>query len=94
MRELVASGVTADEITEEAISAHLYTRNMPDPDLVIRTSGEFRLSNFLVWQSAYSEYYITPMFWPEFGVAELREAIREYGSRERRFGALPETGAS
>lgn len=89
VRELLAEGATPDQITEESIGQHLYTNGMPDPDLVVRTSGEFRLSNFLVWQAAYSEYYVTPIYWPDFGVAELREAIEQYGHRERRFGALP-----
>ncbi len=68
---------------------------MPDPDLIIRTSGEFRLSNFLIWQAAYSEYYITATFWPDFDTDELRKAIHAFGQRERRFGALPDdaTGA-
>lgn len=88
VRELVALGTPAAEITEAAISQHLYTRALPDPDLIIRTSGELRLSNFLVWQSAYSELYITPIFWPDFGAAELRTAVEHYGSRDRRFGAL------
>lgn len=91
VRELVAEGVSADTITEELIGEHLYTRDMPDPDLIIRTAGEFRLSNFLIWQAAYAEYYSSPVFWPDFGPEELRQAIAAYGQRERRFGALPET---
>lgn len=91
VRELVAQGVTPDAITEEQISEHLYTSGMPDPDLIIRTAGEFRLSNFLLWQAAYAEYYSAPVFWPDFGPEELRQAIAAYGQRERRFGALPET---
>lgn len=88
VRSLVASGVSADQITEEKIAAHLSTQGMPDPDLVIRTSGELRLSNFLIWQAAYSEYWTTPVYWPEFGPQHLRQAIQEYGQRERRFGGL------
>jgi len=88
VRSLVASGVSASEITEEKIAAHLSTQGMPDPDLVIRTSGELRLSNFLIWQAAYSEYWTTPVYWPEFGPLHLRQAIQEYGQRERRFGGL------
>ncbi|KAB8140418.1 isoprenyl transferase [Chloroflexia bacterium SDU3-3] len=88
VRRLVASGISADEITEEQIAAHLSTQGMPDPDLVIRTSGELRLSNFLIWQAAYSEYWTTPVYWPEFGPLQLRQAIQEYGQRERRFGGL------
>lgn len=90
VRSLIAQGVAADEITEDAISTHLYTNGMPDPDLIIRTAGEFRLSNFLIWQAAYAEYYSAPVFWPEFGPEELRQAIAAYGQRERRFGALPQ----
>ena len=73
-----------------AISAHLSTRGMPDPDLIIRTSGEWRLSNFLIWQAAYSEYWVDARFWPDFGPEHLRQAIQDYGQRERRFGGLSE----
>jgi undecaprenyl diphosphate synthase len=90
VRELAALGVPMHEVTEEQISTHLSTRGMPDPDLIIRTSGEWRISNFLIWQSAYSEYWTAPVFWPEFGPDHLRQAIHDYGQRERRFGALPE----
>jgi undecaprenyl diphosphate synthase len=88
VRELLALGVPPDAIDEQAISEHLSTRGMPDPDLIIRTSGEWRLSNFLIWQAAYSEYWTTPIFWPDFGPAHLRQAIYDYGQRERRFGGL------
>jgi undecaprenyl diphosphate synthase len=91
VRELIAQGCSPGEITEETISQHLYTSGMPDPDLIIRTAGEFRLSNFLIWQAAYAEFYSSPVFWPDFGIEELRQAIAAYGQRERRFGALPET---
>jgi undecaprenyl diphosphate synthase len=91
VRELIAEGYSPGEITEETISEHLYTHGMPDPDLIIRTAGEFRLSNFLIWQAAYAEFYSSPVFWPDFGIEELRQAIAAYGQRERRFGALPET---
>jgi undecaprenyl diphosphate synthase len=88
VRALLAMGVSPDGIDEQAISEHLSTRGMPDPDLIIRTSGEWRLSNFLIWQAAYSEYWTTPIFWPDFGPAQLRQAIYDYGQRERRFGGL------
>lgn len=88
VRELAQSGVPIEQIDEEQIGAHLSTSGMPDPDLIIRTSGEWRLSNFLIWQAAYSEYWTTPVFWPEFGPEHLRQAIRDYGQRERRFGGL------
>ncbi len=94
VRQLVAAGLPAETITEEQISEHLYTRGMPDPDLIVRTAGEFRLSNFLIWQAAYAEYYSSPVFWPDFGPEELRQAIAAYGQRERRFGALPEAARS
>ncbi len=83
---LIASG--AKEITEESLSKALYTAGLPDPDLVIRTSGEMRLSNFLLWQSAYAEIYITPVFWPDFRRKDLNAAICEYQKRHRRFGGL------
>lgn len=91
VRRLVAEGMAPDEITEDAISARLYTAGLPDPDLIIRTSGEFRLSNFLIWQAAYAEYYSSPAYWPDFGPDELQKAITAYGQRERRFGALPQS---
>ena len=76
------------KIDEELIDHHLYTRHLPDPDLVIRTSGEMRLSNFLLWQVAYAEIYVTPTHWPEFRGRHLLEAIAEYQTRERRYGGL------
>jgi undecaprenyl diphosphate synthase len=90
VRALVAQGVAPDAIDEQAISEHLSTRGMPDPDLIIRTGGEWRLSNFLIWQAAYSEYWSTPDFWPDFGLNHLRQAIDDYGQRERRFGGIPQ----
>ena len=79
-----------DDVTELTISSYLSTKGIPDPDLLIRTSGEFRISNFLLWQLAYSEIYITPKFWPGFRRDELYEAIRDYQRRERRFGMVSE----
>lgn len=91
VRKLVAAGVKPGEITEELISEHLDTVGIPDPDLIIRTAGEMRLSNFLLWQAAYSEYYSTPITWPDFDKEAFAEAIREYGRRRRKFGGiLPE----
>ena len=75
-------------IDAEVFSKHLYTRYYPDPDLLIRTSGELRLSNFLLWQLSYTEFYITDLLWPDFGKEQLRAAIREYGRRQRRFGGV------
>jgi len=82
------------EIDEGAVSRHLYTRHLPDPDLVVRTSGEMRLSNFLLWQLAYAEIYVTPTLWPEFRGVHLLEGIAEYQKRERRYGGLAGDGAS
>jgi undecaprenyl diphosphate synthase len=81
-------GVEHLQIDEDAVSRHLYTRNLPDPDLVIRTSGEMRLSNFLLWQLAYAEIYVTPTLWPDFRGLHLLEGIAEYQKRERRYGGL------
>ena len=76
------------EIDDATISRYLYTTDLPDPDLIIRTSGEYRLSNFLVWQSAYSELYFSPVLWPEFGPTDLEVAVRDFSRRERRFGNI------
>lgn len=76
-------------VTEEEVQDHLYTRDLPDPDLLIRSSGEFRISNFLLWQIAYAEIYITPVYWPDFRGINLLEAVLDFQGRERRFGAVP-----
>src|SRR5580693_2175777 len=81
-------------IDEDMVSRHLYTRHLPDPDLVVRTSGEMRLSNFLLWQLAYAEIYVTPTLWPDFRGVHLLEGIEEYQKRERRYGGLAGDGAS
>ena len=78
----------AEEIDEDALESELYTAGLPDPDLLIRTSGEMRVSNFLLWQIAYTEIYVTPVFWPEFRRVHLYEALLEYSKRDRRFGGL------
>ena len=85
-RRLLESGTEPDNVDEAALAACLYEPEMPDPDLVIRTSGERRISNFLLWQSAYAEYLFTETLWPDFGPEELRSAIEEYARRRRRFG--------
>jgi undecaprenyl diphosphate synthase len=85
-RHLVESGIEPEEVDEAALVACLYEPEMPDPDLVIRTSGERRVSNFLLWQSAYAEFVFTETLWPDFGAEELRAAIEEYARRRRRFG--------
>ncbi|MCA9297301.1 MAG: undecaprenyl diphosphate synthase family protein, partial [Phycisphaerales bacterium] len=77
-----------DAITEETISSRLYTAGMIDPDLVIRTAGEMRISNFLLWQISYAELHVTDVYWPDFRVADLHRAIEDYAGRNRRFGAL------
>ena len=88
IRRLMADGVKPEEVSEELISSYLDTAGQPDPDLIIRTSGELRVSNFLIWQGAYTELYVTPTFWPDFDREELRQALIHYGSRERRFGLI------
>jgi undecaprenyl diphosphate synthase len=90
VRQIVAEGIPEDQITDELISSYLYTAGLPDPDLIIRTSGELRISNFLIWQGAYSEYYASPVYWPDFDKEELRKALLEYSRRRRRFGKTDE----
>ena len=85
-RALAASGIDPDAIDEAAVSAALYTAGLPDPDLVIRTGGEQRLSNFLIWQSAYAEFYVSPLLWPDFDAEAFDAALLEFASRTRRFG--------
>ncbi len=88
VREIMELGVKTTDVTEDLISKHLYTAGARDPDLIIRTAGEMRLSNFLLWQAAYSEYYASPKFWPEFGPADLRLAVESYAGRKRKYGKL------
>jgi undecaprenyl diphosphate synthase len=88
IRRLMDEGSRPDELTEERIANELYTRNLPELDLLVRTSGELRISNFLLWQSAYSEIYVTETFWPDFRRVHLLEAIVDYQRRDRRFGGL------
>lgn len=87
-REAAAGTLTPEDITEEAISARLYTAGMPDPDLVIRTAGEMRISNFLLWQISYAELWVTEKCWPEFRRPDLIAALKDYAARDRRFGGL------
>ncbi|MFQ6674718.1 MAG: isoprenyl transferase [Fidelibacterota bacterium] len=89
-RKVARGSLSPDKLSEAIFSRHLYTAGIPDPDMVIRTSGEHRISNFLLWQLAYSELYITPVHWPAFRRAELYEAILDYQCRERRFGRVSE----
>ena len=91
LAEIVSNGeIDTEQIDEPLFSQMLYTRDIPDPDLLIRTGGEFRLSNFLLWQIAYTEIHVTDTFWPAFGKEELMTAIYEYQNRERRFGKISE----
>ena len=85
---MMKDGVEPDEVTDEFVSHYLYTAGVPDPELVIRTSGELRVSNFLIWQAAYSEWYITPTFWPDFDKEEYRHALQVYARRDRRYGGV------
>ena len=87
-REASAGTLAGDALTEDLFSKYLYTRDYPDPDLLIRTSGELRLSNFLLWQLSYTEIYVTQKMWPDFSKEDLRDAIGEYNKRQRRFGGL------
>ena len=89
MQAIIREGISADAITEEVINDHLYTSRSPDPDLIIRTGGEYRLSNFLIWQAAYAEIYSVDIFWPDFGREALLKAIEIYNKRERRYGGRP-----
>jgi len=89
-RKAAEGKISPDSITEKTISDHLTTKNMPEPELIIRTSGEFRVSNFLLWQIAYSEFVILDVYWPEFSRSHLYDAIRQYQKRERRFGKVSE----
>ena len=86
VQRIIAEGMRPEDITEQVISDHLYTAGLPDPDFIIRTSGEFRLSNFLIWQGSYAEYYYTDLYWPDFGREEFLAALCEYSRRRRRFG--------
>ncbi len=88
VRRIIRDGIPAESVTEDLVSRYLYTEGQPDPDLIIRTAGEMRLSNFLIWQAAYAEYYSTSTCWPDFGREELRRALAAYAQRQRKFGSL------
>jgi undecaprenyl diphosphate synthase len=85
---MIADGVKAEDVTAELVGQYLFTAGVPDPDLIIRTSGELRFSNFMIWQAAYSEWYVTPTYWPDFGKEEYHRAIEAYAQRDRRFGGV------
>jgi undecaprenyl diphosphate synthase len=93
-RALAASGVPPDAIDERAVAAHMYHPDLPDPDLIVRTAGEHRLSNYMLWQAAYAELHYTETLWPDFGEEDLGRAIADYQSRIRRFGGRPEISGS
>jgi undecaprenyl diphosphate synthase len=88
VKGIIKAGIKPEDVDEEMMASYLFTRGIPDPDLIIRTSGEMRLSNFLLWQSAYSEFFFTDTLWPDFGREDFISAIREYKNRDRRFGGL------
>lgn len=88
LQRMIADGLKAEQVTDELVSKYLFTAGVPDPDLIIRTSGELRGSNFLIWQGAYSEWYFTPTFWPDFDREELLRALHEFAHRDRRYGGV------
>jgi undecaprenyl diphosphate synthase len=91
IQHIVKDGIKAEDITVELIGKYLFTAGIPDPDLIIRTSGELRVSNFLIWQGAYSELYVTPTYWPDFDKEEYRKALDTYNRRDRRYGGLSQS---
>lgn len=88
IQKIIRDGIPAEDVTDELVSQYLYTAGVPDPDLIIRTSGELRVSNFLIWQAAYSEWYVTPTYWPDFDKEEYRRALEAFAQRDRRFGKV------
>jgi len=92
IQRIVKEGIPPEAITESLFASYLYNSEVPEPDLIIRTAGEMRLSNFLIWQAAYSEYYSTPTLWPDFGDEDIKKALVAYSQRERRFGGLKAEG--
>lgn len=88
IQKMIKDGIPSEEVTDELVSRYLYTAGVPDPDLIIRTSGELRVSNFLIWQAAYSEWYVTPTYWPDFDKAEYHRALEAFARRDRRFGKV------
>jgi undecaprenyl diphosphate synthase len=89
VQRIMRDGTPPEAVSEKMISHYLYTGDLPDPDLIVRTGGEYRLSNFLIWQAAYAEYYATPTYWPDFDEVELARALETYSQRDRRFGKVP-----
>lgn len=92
IQRMIEDGVRSDEVNDELVSQYLFTAGVPDPDLIIRTSGELRVSNFMLWQGAYSEWYFPPTYWPDFDRQELLKAVEEFSHRDRRYGLTHEAG--
>ena len=91
IQNMIKDGVKSEDVNSDLVSRYLFTAGVPDPDLIIRTSGELRVSNFLIWQGAYSEWYVTSVYWPDFNKEEFRKALDTYAKRDRRYGGLSET---
>jgi hypothetical protein len=94
IQRMMKDGIQPEQVTDDLVSQYLYTVGVPDPDLIIRTSGELRVSNFLIWQGAYAELYSTPTYWPDFDKEEYRRALETFAHRERRYGGVSEAVAS
>ncbi len=88
IQNIMKDGIPVEEVTDQLVSRYLYTAGVPDPDLIIRTSGELRVSNFLIWQAAYSEWYVTPTYWPDFDKEEYQRALETFAGRDRRYGKV------
>jgi undecaprenyl diphosphate synthase len=88
IQKIIKAGISADDVTDDMVNKYLFTAGVPDPDLIIRTSGELRLSNFLIWQAAYSEWYISPKYWPDFDKEEYARALESFATRDRRYGKV------
>ena len=93
IQSMLEKGVKAEDVTPELVDQYLFTAGVPDPDLVIRTSGEMRVSNFLLWQGAYAEWYVTPQLWPDFNREAYYKALVDYGQRNRRYGRISPSGS-
>jgi undecaprenyl diphosphate synthase len=91
IQRIIKDGIKTEDVTSDLVSQYMFTAGIPDPDLIIRTSGELRVSNFLIWQGAYSEWYVTSVFWPDFDKEELRKALDTFAKRDRRYGGLTQT---